>query len=29
MRMTLAELNYWVGKVNGYVEDLNRRLQET
>lgn len=28
MRMTLPELDYWIGKVNGYIEELNRRLTE-
>lgn len=26
--MTLPELNYWIGKVSGYIEELNRRLKE-
>lgn len=28
MAMTLADLDYWVGKVNGYIEELNKRLKE-
>lgn len=28
MRMKVSELNYWVIKVNGYIEELNRRLKE-
>lgn len=28
MRMKVAELNYWIAKVNGYIEELNRRLKE-
>jgi len=26
--MTVAELNYWVEKTNGYIVELNRRLKE-
>ncbi len=28
MRMTLSELGYWVGKVDGYVRELNKRLDK-
>ncbi len=28
MRMTLAELDYWVRKVDGYIRELNRRVSE-
>lgn len=28
MRMTLAELAYWVKRVDGYIRELNRRLKE-
>lgn len=29
MRMKISELNYWVGKISGYIEGLNKRLNET
>jgi|GEM_PF-4685365 len=29
MRMTLAELDYWIRKVDGYIRDLNKRLKES
>jgi hypothetical protein len=28
MAMTVSELDYWVGKVNGYIEALNKRLND-
>lgn len=27
MAMTLEELDYWVARVNGYLEELNRRME--
>ncbi len=29
MAMRIGELEYWVGKVNGYINDLNKRLSDS
>lgn len=28
MRMTLSELDYWIRRVDGYIRELNRRLND-
>ncbi len=28
MGMTLAELDYWVRKVDGYIRELNKRIEK-
>lgn len=28
MQMTLAELDYWVRRVDGYIRELNRRISD-
>lgn len=28
MKMSLAELDYWVKRVDGYIKELNRRIND-
>ncbi len=28
MKMTLAELDYWVRRVDGYIREMNDRLND-